>query len=171
MEVEEDEATVRTEKKNEGGAAPPEEDVGETRRKTPTRTSKKTKTRRRGAVVVIREGRLVSEEGPAKQGKGTKRTQFLPRVEEIITQEMADPRRGNNGYRTQETLIASARTSGVYWRNTGVRDHRAFPGNTKKTLRDRASNPSSSREEAPTGEESLDPPWGTEDSNPEIDPG
>ena len=89
---------------------------------------------------------LLSEEDTHARGRRARKSRLLPRRDEIISKEMADPNRSTNGYRSQEDLVANARTAGARWRNCGVRDHRKFPGTTKKTLRDRASNMSSPRE-------------------------
>ena len=52
----------------------------------------------------------------------------------IITQGMADPNRKIIGYISQEVLVESATTSGVFWSNVKTRDNRQFPGAAEKTL-------------------------------------
>ena len=57
-----------------------------------------------------------------------------PRNEGIITQDMSDLNRNIVGYRSQEVLVADARTSGVFWNASKTRDNRRFPGTAEKTL-------------------------------------
>ena len=122
-------------------------------------------------MVVIREGRIVPEEDTPARGRRARKSRFVPRRGEIITREMADPNRTYSGYRTQEVLVVNARTSGVFWCNSKTRDCRQFPGITKKTLRDRASNPSSPRERDLPEEGSQDPSLWSGVGALDIDPG
>jgi len=134
-------------------------------------TEKKTGSRRRRTVAIIRGGRLLPEEVTPARGRRTQKSLFHPRRDEIITHEMADPNRTNSGYRAQEALVANARTSGVFWRNSGIRDNRQFPGTAKKTLQDRASNTSSPWERDKTDVGSQDLPQWPGVSTLDVDPG
>ena len=97
--------------------------------------------------MVIREGRFISKENPRAGGTSGRKTGFLPRRGEILPREMADPNQRNGRYRVMEDPAINARTSGVFWRNTGTRHSSSCPGTSKKTLHDRASNTSSTREQ------------------------
>ena len=121
--------------------------------------------------MVIQEGRFVTKENSRAGGRGRKKSGSLPRRGEIITQEMADPNRTNGEYRMTEGLVVNARTSGVFWRNTGARDCKGLTGTSKKTLRDRASNTSSIREQVDWGEGNQDTPWNEEEDSLHVDPG
>ena len=162
-EEEEEERAEEEDEETTGGATLENEETT-TRKREP-------KTRSRRAVVVIREGRIVPEEDTPARGRRARKSRFLPRRDEIITQEMADPNRTNSGYHAQEDLVASARTSGVFWCNSRTRDRRQLPGTTKKTLLDRASNPSSPRERNLPEEDSQDPSEWSRVSPLDIDPG
>ena len=162
-EEEEEERAEEEDAETTGGATLENEETT-TRKREP-------KTRSRRAVVVIREGRIVPEEDTPARGRRARKSRFLPRRDEIITKEMADPNRTNSGYHAQEDLVASARTSGVFWCNSRTRDRRQLPGTTKKTLLDRASNPSSPRERNSPEEDSQDPSEWSRVSPLDIDPG
>ena len=67
--------------------------------------------------------------------------------------------------------MVNARTSGVFLCSSGTRDYRQFPGTTKKTVQDRASNPSSPRGRDLSGEGREDPSQWPGGSTLDIDPG
>ena len=129
------------------------------------------KTRSRGAVVVIREGRFITKENPRAGGASGRKAGFLPRRGEIITREMADPNRRNGRYRVMEDSAVNARTSGVFWRNTEARHSSSCPGTSKKTLHDRASNTSSTREQMGQVEGNQEVASDEEEDSLHLDPG
>ena len=118
----------------------------------------KKRTRRRRNVVTVEDGRMWCSAGDRGKRKtdATEMVVVWPRREGIITQDMADPNRKIVGYRTQEFPVANARTSGVFWNASKMRDNRRFPGAAGKTL------PRQSLESVPAGgaaeeEEIIDP--------------
>ena len=121
--------------------------------------------------MIIQGGRFVTKENSRAGGRGRKKSGSLPRRGEIITQEMVDPTRTNGEYRMTEGMVVNARTSGVFWRNTGARDCRWVSGTSKKTLRDRASNMFSSREQVDWEKGDQDTPWNEEEDSLHVDPG
>ena len=122
-------------------------------------------------MVVIQEGRFITKENPRAGGTSGRKSGFLPRRGEIITQEMADPNRRNGRYRVMDESAVNARTSGVFWRNTEVRHSSSFPGTSKKTLHDRASNTSSTREQMGQAEGNQEVASNEEEDSLHLDPG
>ena len=122
-------------------------------------------------MVVIREGRFITKENPRAGGASGRKAGFLPRRGEIITREMADPNRRNGRYRVMEDSAVNARTSGVFWRNTEARHSSSCPGTSKKTLHDRASNTSSTREQMGQVEGNQEVASDEEEDSLHLDPG
>ena len=121
--------------------------------------------------MIIQGGRFVTKENSRAGGRGRKKSGSLPRRGEIITQEMADPNRRNGRYRVMEGSAVNARTLGVFWRNTEARHSRSFPGTSKKTLHDRASNTSSTREQMDQAEGNQEASSNEEEDSLHLDPG
>ena len=121
--------------------------------------------------MVLRGGVDVTKEYSQRGRRGKKRAEFRPRKDEIITPEMADPNKVNAGYVVAEGHVENARTSGVYWNNTRARGGGLPSGLSKKTLLDRASNPSSTRGEAASGTGNQVRQSGEEEDFLHLDPG
>ena len=147
-----------------------EEEVAE-ENETRRQEKRRPKTRSRGTVVIIRDGRFITKENPRAGGARGRNSGFLPRRGEIITQEMADPNRRNRRYRVMEDSTVNARTSGVFWRNTEARLNSSRPGTSKKTLQDRASNTSSTREQMGHVEGNQEGASDEEEDSLHLDPG
>ena len=111
------------------------------------------------------------KENPRAGGTSGRKSGFLPRRDEIITQEMADPNWRNGRYRVMEESAVNARTLGVFWRNTEARHSSSCPGTSKKTLHDRASNTSSTREQMGQVVGNQEASRNEEDDSLHLDPG
>ena len=122
-------------------------------------------------MVVIQEGRIITKENPRVGGTSGRKSGFLPRRGKIITQEMADPNRRNGRYRVMEESVVNARTSVVFWRNTVARYSSLCPGASKKTLHDRATNTSSTREQMDQAEGNQEASSNEEEDSLHLDPG
>ena len=70
-----------------------------------------------------------------------------------------------------EGVLVNARTSGVFWRNTATRNGSQHPGTSKKTLLDRASNTSSTREHADLVDGNQEVSKEEEEDSLHLDPG
>ena len=90
--------------------------------------------RRRSQTVTVVGGVILKENGGTqRRGLGSS-LQIWPGSNEVIPPWMADPNRNIVGYRSQEPMVSSARTSGVFWTTSRIRDNRRFPGTAEKTL-------------------------------------
>ena len=142
------------------------EEEGTTRRK-----KKMSSHRRRTQVRTVQEGRLLKNDaGPGNYGRAPGRMSLIwPRRDEIITPGMSDPNCNILGYRSQEVPVASARTSGVFWATSRMRDNRRFPGTAEKTLHRQGLESVSA--EGTVGGEGEDPLLWPGVRPPEVGPG
>ena len=79
-------------------------------------------------------GMILKENGGTQRRGLGKSLRVWPGSNEVIPPWMADPNRSIVGYKSQELIVASARTSGVFWATSRIRDNRRFPGTAEKTL-------------------------------------